>query len=119
MSSDEDRLARAARRAAGASALFIAPLVQRWSNAFGTKPEEALGCGRGALAELSLCLRPRPDRWIDDVRDISSATRIDTDLLVAFLRAAEAVERFSIAHPSTDDEAQDRLLAARDRDDEP
>jgi hypothetical protein len=42
---------------------------------------------------------------------------IDLDRLIGFLRAAEAVERFKMAHPSNSQQSG-RLLAARDHDED-
>lgn len=120
MSSDDtdDFLARAARRTARGSAALVAGLVEAWRKAFpDEEPAVALECAPGTVSELSLCLRPREERWIEDATEIATAVCVDPDRLVSFLRAAEAVERFGDAHP-VDDTVAGRLLAARDRDEE-
>lgn len=119
MSSDDptdDMLARAAERATRGSAPLVAKLIQAWRKAFPEQsPEGAISCSTRTLTELALCRRPRDDHWVDDATEIATALAIDPDRLIAFLRAAESVERFGIAHAMQASEAG-RLLAARDRD---
>lgn len=114
--STDDFLERAIQRAARSCAPVIATLIAVWQNAF---PEEdvrkVLACDRHTVSGLSLCLRPRGDQWLEDVNQIAEDLVIDPDLLIPFLRSAEAVERFGIAHPFDDAQAG-RLLAARDHD---
>jgi hypothetical protein len=69
------------------------------------------------LDELALCRRPRPEYWIDDVTEVARDLAIELDRLIGFLRAAEAVERFKMAHPSNSTQSG-RLLAARDHDED-
>lgn len=109
-------LARVARRAARGPAPLVAGLVEAWRKAFpDEEPATTLACTPRTLSELSFCLRPRDDHWLEDAAEIAGAVALDLDRLIAFLRAAEAVERFGDAHP-TDDAQVGRLLAARDRD---
>lgn len=121
MSSDDptdEALARAARRASTGPAPFVAGLVQAWRRAFpDEEPAAALGCAPRVISELSLCLRPREERWLADAMEIAGFVGLDLDRLVSFLRAAEAVEGMGDAHPA-DDAVEGRLLAARDRDEE-
>ncbi|WP_018262872.1 hypothetical protein [Methylobacterium sp. WSM2598] len=119
MSSDDPTdkaLARAAKRAGTGPAPFVAALVEAWRKAFPDEdPAVALGCAPRAVTDLSLCLRPREERWFDDAAEIAGFVGIDLDHLVCFLRAAEAIEGMGDAH-SADDAVEGRLLAARDRD---
>jgi hypothetical protein len=119
MSSEEPTdkaLARAAKRAATGPASFVASIVEGWRRAFPDEdPAAALGCDPRGVSELSLCLRPREERWLDDATEIAGFVGVDLDRLVSFLRAAEAVEGLGDAHPA-DDIVMGRLLAARDRD---
>lgn len=112
----DDFLERAIQRAARSCAPVVARLIAVWQKAF---PEEdvrkALACDRHTVSGLSLCLCPRSDRWLEDACQIAEDLGINPDLLIPFLRSAEAVERFSIAHPFDDAQAG-RLLAARDHD---
>lgn len=113
-----DFLARAARRAVRGPAALVAGLIEAWRRAFPEAPlEEALACSGSTLNELALCRRPREDNWIKDATEIADELSVDQDRLIAFLRAAEAVERFGNAHPA-DASLEGRLLAARDRDED-
>jgi hypothetical protein len=58
-----------------------------------------------------------PDNWIADVREIAADLGMDADRLSALLRAAETIERLRSA-TSADDQQADRLLAARDREED-
>jgi hypothetical protein len=108
-------LARIAHRAANGPAPLIAGLIEDWRRGFELDPAGHLGVGGRVVSELALCRRPRADSWPDDVREIANDLAIDSDRLMAFLRAAETIERLGSAPPA-DDEQEGRLLAARDRD---
>jgi hypothetical protein len=111
-------LERVARRAAVGPAPLVAVLIKAWRSGFpDADPVEALACSPRTLSELALCRRARPDSWVEDVSEIAGNLGLDLDRLVAFLRAAEAVERFHGAHPADASQAG-RLLAARDHDEE-
>jgi hypothetical protein len=110
-------LARASYRAESGPAPLIAPLIADWRRGFERDPAQDLGVGGRVLCELALCRRPRPDAWLADVREIATDLDIDIPRLTAFLRAAEAIERLGSAPPA-DDEQAERLLAARDREEE-
>jgi hypothetical protein len=110
-------LASAADRAANGPAPLIASLIADWRRGFEHDPAEDLGVGGRVVSELALCRRPRPENWLADVREIAAALRIDVARLTAFLRAAETIERLGSAAPP-DEEAADRLLAARDREED-
>jgi hypothetical protein len=110
-------LARAAGRAANGPAPLIASLLADWRRGFERDPAEDLGVGGRVLSELALCRRPRPDNWTVDVREIAADLSIDVDRLSALLRAAETIERLGPAPPA-DDQQADRLMAARDREED-
>ncbi len=117
MTSDDmtdEVVARAAQRAARGPAPLIAALVAAWRSGFpDATATAALDCSQRTVDELALCRRPRAEQWLADVTELAQALQIDTDRLVAFLRAAESIERFSTAHRADDSQAG-RLLAARD-----
>lgn len=117
MSSDDVVLARAAHRAAYAAPDLIAPLINSWRTAFEEDPAVQLDTSNRTVSELALCRRPRPSMWLIDVKEISTDLGIKLPLLVSFLRAAEAVERFGDAHATADDH-DGRLMAARDVEDD-
>lgn len=110
-------LARAAGRAANGPAPLIASLLADWRRGFERDPAEDLGVSGRVLSELALCRRPRRDVWIADVRDIAADLGIDVDRLTTLLRAAETIERLG-SSPPADDQQADRLLAARDREED-
>lgn len=113
----DEILARAARRAIRGPAPLIASLIEVWRRAFRSDAATELAVSDRVLNELALCLRPYPERWVEDVSEIAQDLDIDLDQLISFLRAAEAVERFKMAHPSNTAQAG-RLLAARDHDED-
>lgn len=120
MTSNEptDFLARAARKAGRGPAPLVAGLIEVWRKAFPKQtPEDALASSTETLTELALCRRPRDKHWLEDATEIAEALTLKTDHLVAFLRTAEAVERFGVAHLGEASQ-QARLLAARDRDED-
>ena len=123
MSSDSDvndsrELARALTRAARADFL-VARLLAIWSRACPTENVgEVLNCTEDRLVELALCLRPRAEHWDSDISEIATACGIDLGRLDAFLKKVVIAERLALAHEGDADEGG-RLLAARDRHDEP
>lgn len=116
---DDAALRRAADRARMRPGRLMAGLAWAYDQAF---PDERLPsllcCSERAAAELELCLRPRPDRWDADVREIASASGIDPDRLEVFLSKALVAERLALAHPPLADETASALLAARDREED-
>jgi hypothetical protein len=96
---------------------FVASSIRIWKKAFNDSPTHALGADEQAVLNLGLCTRPRRERWIDDVNEIAAAVGIDSQRLVSFLRAADAIERFGDV-PHAEGREDGRLMAARDRDEE-
>jgi hypothetical protein len=99
------------------SPAFVASLYAPWEKAFGGTVAKALSAGPDAVASLGLCLRPRDDRWSEDIAEIADACHLDVGDLAALLRQALAVERMAGA-PRVSQIVDGRLLAARDRDEE-
>ncbi len=114
--SDPDAL-RAAARSVAKVPFLVASLIERWRSAFTSSPIDALNCTDVQLAYLALCRRPRHDFWMQDVTELAEGASLSPESLAQFVRAAEAAERFSDAHP-VDSETDGRLMAARDRDEE-
>jgi hypothetical protein len=115
---DSRELARALTRAARADFL-VARLLAIWSRACPTENVgEVLNCTEDRLVELALCLRPRAEHWDSDISEIATACGIDLGRLDAFLKKVVIAERLALAHEGDADEGG-RLLAARDRHDEP
>jgi hypothetical protein len=71
-----------------------------------------LGCTTDMYHLLSLCRRPRPGRFAEDVDRISQRFGIDRNRLAAVIRRAEVLG--NISRSQADGQA-DALLAARDR----
>jgi hypothetical protein len=111
-------LLRAAQRAELIEAGLVAGLLPRWRSAFpDIDPAAALGATPDMLARIALCRRPRATCWLVDANAIADAGGTDRDLLVRFLRTAEALEALA-----TDDAAAVpgvTLMAARDREEDP
>jgi len=106
-------LTRAAR-----TDFLIARLLQIWSRACPTENiADVLDCPEQRLVDLALCLRPRVDHWESDISEIATACEIESDRLDAFLKKVVIAERLALAHETDADGG--RLLAARDRQDEP
>ena len=111
-------LARVAQRAAR-SDIFIAWLLRVWSRAWpDASASEELQCPEQRLVDLALCLRPRAEHWEGDVAEIAGACGIEPPRLDAFLKKLMIAERLALAHDNGA-EGEGRLLAARDRHDEP
>ncbi|MFN3727923.1 MAG: hypothetical protein ACK4SZ_16650 [Allosphingosinicella sp.] len=111
-------LVRAAERAELTQAGLVADLLPRWRAAFpDSDPATALRATPDMLARVALCRRPRVACWLVDARTIADASGVDRDLVVRFLRTAEALEALA-----GDDEAAVpgiTLMAARDREEDP
>lgn len=108
----------AARRASTFASRFVGSLLEAWRVAHPQEPLPTfLSAHEDAAVRLSLCLRPRETEWSRDIVEIGSAIGLDTAQLDQFLRECSRIERLSLAHPITA-EADGRLMAARDRDEE-
>lgn len=111
-------LVRAARRAELSQIGLVAGLLPRWRTAFpDSDPGAALGVTPDMLARIALCRRPRPECWLVDANAIADAGGANRDVVVRFLRTAEALETLA-----KDDEAElpgITLMAARDREEDP
>jgi hypothetical protein len=111
-------LARVARRAAR-SDILIAWLLRVWSRAWpDARASDELQCPEHRLVDLALCLRPRAEHWDGDIAEIAGACGIEPRRLDAFLKKLVIAERLALAHDNGA-EGEGRLLAARDRHDEP
>lgn len=75
-----------------------------------------LGCGLESLAWLSLCRRPAPERFAQDVARIAERFRIEPAKLAQVVRRVDALA--VLRQPSNLKEEDPLLLAARDRDEE-
>jgi len=111
-------LVRAAERAELTQASLVAGLLPRWRSAFpDTDPAEALGATPETMARIALCQRPRAACWLADANAIADAGGADRDLVVRFLRTAEALE--TLAKDDAAAVSGVTLMAARDREEDP
>ena len=55
-----------------------------------------LGIAASDLPHLALCLRPRADQFIDDVRQISAKFHIDPTALATVIRLVESFEALGV-----------------------
>lgn len=111
-------LVRAAQRAELIKSGLVAGLLPRWRSAFpDNDPATALSATPDMLARIALCRRPRDAYWLIDANAIADAGGADRDLVVRFLRTAEALETLAkddaAAMPGV------TLMAARDREEDP
>jgi hypothetical protein len=116
-SNDHPDLTRAAQRAAKSHTL-IAGLLARWEQVFSEAPATVLDADPSCVTFLALCKRPTLENWAADVADVATACGIDADRLSSFLREATVFDKLASA-PPIDSSVDGRLLAARDRSDEP
>jgi transcriptional regulator with XRE-family HTH domain len=75
-----------------------------------------LGCSVDSLAWLSLCRRPAPDHFAEDISKIAERFQIEASKLAEIVRRVDVVA--ALRRPVSMQEAESVLLAARDRDGE-
>jgi hypothetical protein len=75
-----------------------------------------LGCSSESLAWLSLCRRPGPEQFAEDVNKIAERFQIEPAKLAQIVRRVDAVA--VLRRPRDVEEGDPVLLAARDRDEE-
>jgi hypothetical protein len=80
---------------------------------------QRLGIAAGDLPHLALCLRPRADHFIDDVRQISAKFRIDPTSLATVIRLVDSFEALADKDPPEGLADSGLLMAARARKDPP
>jgi hypothetical protein len=76
---------------------------------------QRLGIAAGDLPHLALCLRPRADRFIEDVRQISAKFHIDATSLATVIRLVDSFEALAIKNPREGLADAGSLIAARAR----
>jgi hypothetical protein len=117
MTTAPDWLGFAAQRSAERS-FTLGSLLREFSQVERLSPKQLaslLSCEVETLDWLSLCYRPLPERFGEDVSRIAERFQIDPTQLAQLIRRAEAVAAVrSTARPRE----ETLLLAARDRDEE-
>ena len=71
------------------------------------------------LPHLALCLRPRADHFVDDVRQISAKFRIDPTPLATVIRLVDSFEALAVKDSPEGLADSGSLMAARARKDPP
>ena len=98
MNQREKRLLRlAADRAARRPALMgsvLSRYVSRQGMSYTALTAE-LGCSEAAIWRLAICLRPRSDRFAEDVALIASKLSVDEVALARIIRQVQAIEVMS------------------------
>ncbi|HZO91995.1 MAG TPA: hypothetical protein VFB38_27000 [Chthonomonadaceae bacterium] len=111
--------AQLVRRAIETDAPLLAAILDRYSRAEGmdwAALAQSLDCTVDSLNRVALCRLPRPDRFVEDVRDIAG-DYADPDRLAPLLRRLQVLDAFA-AHSAVETAtpaADQMLLAARDR----
>jgi hypothetical protein len=67
------------------------------------------------LPRLALCLRPRAEHFVDDIRQISTKFHIDATALAGIVRLVESIETLAASNPGTLAADAGLLMAARAR----
>lgn len=112
---ERDKLMAVAERAAATRPAFLGCVLAEYQKAEGlddTGLALYLRTEPGRVSSLRLCLRPRPDRLLQDIEQIATTFPCDRDALIGIVRHVD----FLIAARGTS-EATDagRLMAARSR----
>ena len=97
-SQHERLLAYTAERAKGRPE-YLASVLSRYAEREKISEEELahrLGIAASDLPHLALCLRPRADQFIDDVRQISAKFHIDPTALATVIRLVESFEALGV-----------------------
>jgi hypothetical protein len=116
--SDDARLLTYAANRAKAHPQYLGWVLTRYSTLENiTEPDLAqiLGITSHDMARLSLCLRPRPDCFAEDVEHLSATFNLDAGRLAQIVRFVESVA--AMADPETSSVAAESglLMAARAR----
>jgi hypothetical protein len=116
--SDDTRMLTYAANRAKAHPYYLGWVLTRYSTLENiTEPDLAqiLGTTSHDLARLSLCLRPRPDCFAEDVEHISATFNLDAGRLAQIVRFVESVEAMADPDTSTVATESGLLMAARAR----
>jgi hypothetical protein len=74
-----------------------------------------LGCNADTLAWLSLCRKPAPEQFAEEVSRVAERFQVDTAKLAQLVRRTEAI---AVLRKVKAPDEETLLLAARDRDEE-
>lgn len=116
--SDDARILAYAANRAKAQPHYLGWVLARYStleNITESELAEILGTTSHDLARLSLCLRPRPNCFGEDVEHISATFNLNAGRLAQVVRFVESVEAMAGPNTSTVTTASGLLMAARAR----
>jgi hypothetical protein len=103
-------------RGAASDAAYLGWVFERYAASegmAGTHVCEALLVDAQTFAGLSLCLRPRPDHFAEDIRAIAAKYAVDLDALAAMVRRVDVVSEMRAGRSGGRERGQ--LMAARSR----
>ncbi len=95
MSAREEWLLALAAERAARRPNFLGWLLSQYLSSEGISPEALaaeLGCTETDVRRLNLCLRPRSNRFSQDINAIASKLSVDGMVLARIVRRAEALE---------------------------
>ena len=98
MNQREKRLLRLAADRAARRPALLGWVLSRYVSSQGTSYTALtaeLGCNEAAMWRLALCLRPRSDRFAEDVAMIASKLSVDAAALARVIRHVQAIDVMS------------------------
>jgi len=116
--SQHERLLAYTAERAKTRAEYLAAALSRYAEREKISEEELahrLGIAASDLPHLALCLRPRADQFIDDVRQISAKFHLDPTALATVIRLVESFEALGVQEPGEELADFGLLMAARAR----
>jgi hypothetical protein len=112
---ERDKLMGVAVRTAAARPAFLGWVLAEYQKAEGLDDAalaQSLRTESKMISSLRLCLRPRSDRFLQDIEQIAATFACDGDALVAVVRHVEFLNAARGTSSATD---AGRLMAARSR----
>lgn len=112
---ERDKLMTVAARAAATRPAFLGWVLAEYQKTEGLDDAALarhLRAEPGIVSSLRLCLRPRSDRFLQDIEQIAAMFPCDGDVLVAVVRH---VEFLNAARGTSGTNDAGRLMAARSR----
>jgi hypothetical protein len=113
--SERDKLMSVAVRTAATRPAFLGWVLAEYQKAESLDDAalaQYLQADAGIVSSLRLCLRPRSDRFLQDIEQIAATFPCDSDALVAVVRHVEFLNAARGTSSATD---AGRLMAARSR----
>lgn len=114
MSQVEERLIKLAAERAAERRHHLAWVFSQYMSSRAIPPAalaRELGCSEAVIPGLALCLRPRSERFADDVSAIAAMFVVEPAVLARIVRHVEALEAMTVGGTTT----RGMLMAARKR----